>query len=95
MSGVIHQLETLVELPDAAPAPAPTEDPEIAFLKRIADTLVSRLHELEAHQAAHEVGMDRAAVARLYNTQPPRLATELQDRLITVTGRVHLAGVSA
>lgn len=92
--GVIRQLETLVELPDAAPAPAPTEDPEIAFLKRIADTPGGRLHKLEAHQAAREVGLDRAAVARLYNTQPPLLAPELQDRVITEAGRARIAGAS-
>jgi oxepin-CoA hydrolase/3-oxo-5,6-dehydrosuberyl-CoA semialdehyde dehydrogenase len=37
----------------------------------------------------------RTAVAQLYNTQPPLLATELQDRLITEAGRARIAGASA
>ena len=71
--------------------PAHTADPESAFLRRIADAPGGRLHKLEAHQAAREVGLDRSAVARLYNTDPPLLATERQDRLITDAGRARLA----
>ena len=37
----------------------------------------------------------RTAVAQLFNTQPPLLATELQDRLITEAGRARIAGASA
>jgi len=93
--GVIQQLEALVELPDAPAAAAVTGDPETAFLKRIADAPGGRLHKLEAHQAAREVGLERAALAKLYNTDPPLLATELQDRVITDVGRARIEGTSA
>jgi len=65
-------------------------DPETAFLQRIADAPGGRLHRLEAHQAAREVGLDRTAVARLYNTDPPLLATERHERVITDAGRARL-----
>ena len=66
--------------------PAHAADPESAFLQRIADAPDGRLHKLEADQAAREVDLDRSALARLYNTDPPLLATERQDRLITDAG---------
>ena len=93
--GVIQQLEALVELPDP---PATTEsgvDPEVAFLQRIADAPGGRMHKLEAHQAAREVGLERAAVARLYTADPPLVTTELQDRVITDEGRARLAAMTA
>lgn len=93
--GVIAQLEVLVDLSDAPAAPAISDDPETAFLKRIADAPGGRLHKLEAHQAAREVGLERAAVARLYTIDPPLLTTELQDRVITDAGRARIAGGSS
>ena len=93
--GVIQQLEALVDLAEAPAVPAIGDDPEIAFLKRIADAPGGRLHKLEAHQAAREVGLERAAVARLYTIDPPLLTTELQDRVITDAGRARIAGISA
>jgi hypothetical protein len=92
--GVIQQLEALVDLSDAPATPAISDDPETAFLKRIADAPGGRLHKLEAHQAAREVGLERAAVAKLYNSDPPLLATELHDRVITAAGRARIAGIS-
>jgi Family of unknown function (DUF6158) len=93
VGGVIRQLEALVAQADPAPAPAaPAQDPENAFLQRIAGAPGGRLHKLEAHQAAREVGLDRAALARLYTAQPPLLITELHDRVITDAGRDRLAG---
>jgi len=92
--GVIQQLEALVDRPDASAAPAIRDDPETAFLKRIAEAHGGRVHKLEAHQAAREVGLERAAVAKLYNADPPLLATELQDRVITDAGRARIAGSS-
>ena len=37
------------------------------------------------------VGLERAALARLYNGEPQLLATEKQDRVITDAGRARLA----
>ena len=95
IQSVIAQLEVLVDLSDAPAAPAISDDPETAFLKRIADAPGGRLHKLEAHQAAREVGLERAAVARLYTIDPPLLTTELQDRVITDAGRARIAGGSS
>lgn len=91
---VIRQLEALVELPDPPARTGPAVDPEIAFLQRIADAPDGRLHKLEAHQAAREAGLDRAAVAKLYTADPPLITTERQDRVITDAGRARLRGVA-
>lgn len=67
---------------------APTvEDSSAALLRRLADSPDGRMHRLEVHQAAREVGLERAALARLYTAEPPLLTTELQDRVITDAGR--------
>ena len=48
------------------------------------------MNKLEVHQLAREVGLERAALARLYNADPPLLVTEKQDRVITDAGREAL-----
>ena len=45
------------------------------------------MHKLEVHQAAREVGLERAALARLYTADPALLVTEKQDRVLTDAGR--------
>lgn len=89
------QSETVVKLPDAAPVLAPTENSELAFLKWIAGAPVSRLNKLEGHYTASDVGLDREAVARPSNTQPPLLATDLRNRAFTESDRARTAGASA
>jgi hypothetical protein len=71
--------------------PEPAADPVAALLQRVADSPGGRLHKLEVHQAAREVGLDRAALARLYTGDPKLLATEQQDRVITDAGRERLS----
>jgi hypothetical protein len=93
--GVIQQLEALVELPDPPSRNGAGDDPETAFLRRIADAPGGRLHKLEAHQAAREVGLDRATLAKLYTAEPPLVDTEKQDRVITEAGRARLNQVTA
>ena len=61
-----------------------------AGLQRVADAPGGRLHRLEAHEAAREVGLDRTAFAKPYNTDPPLLATERHERVITDAGRARL-----
>lgn len=78
---------------DAGPAPV-ADDPSIALLRRLAGSPDGRMHKLEVHQAAREVGLDRAALARLYTAEPPLLTTEQQDRVITDAGREWLASAS-
>jgi hypothetical protein len=78
--------------PHAEAQPAPAEDPVGALLRRVADAPGGRLHKLEVHQAAREVGLDRATLARLYTAEPKLLTTDKQDRVITQAGRDRLAG---
>ncbi|WP_211265550.1 DUF6158 family protein [Actinacidiphila oryziradicis] len=91
LRGVVRQLESLVELPDNTPAQPVGSGLRAAFLQRIADAPGGRMHKLEAHQAAREVGLDRAAVATLYNEEPALLAADLQYRVVTDVGRAWLA----
>ena len=68
------------------------DDPVLALLQRVADAPGGRMHKLEVHQVARLVGLERAALARLYKAEPQLLATEKQDRVITEAGRARLAG---
>lgn len=88
LRGVVAQLEALLDrepLDDQSSSPAPA-DPVVALLSRIANTPDGRMHKLEVHQAAREVGLERAALATLYTADPPLLVTEQQDRVITEAG---------
>lgn len=89
--GVIRQLEALVERPDPQPQSpvAPESEPAVRFLQRIADA-GGRMHKLEAHQMAREVGLERSRVADLYRAEPPLLTTEGADRVLTDAGRARL-----
>jgi hypothetical protein len=79
----------------AEPAdPTPVADPEAALLAKVAATADGRMHKLEVHQAAREVGLERAALARLYTADPPLLLTEKQDRVITPEGRARAEAAS-
>lgn len=91
LRGILVQLEALVEPPpvehdDAAAA----ADPVAGLLRRVAEAPGGRLNRLEVHQLAREVGLERAALARLYSGDPPLLATDRQDRVITDAGRARL-----
>jgi hypothetical protein len=49
------------------------------------------MHELEAHQVARELGRHPVGVARLYEQDPPQLATAGAHRAITDISRQWLA----
>jgi hypothetical protein len=66
-------------------APAQCVDPARALLIRIREQ-GGRMHKLEAHQAAREVGLERSGLAALYKADPPLLATEGEYRVITEAG---------
>ncbi len=93
LRGIVTQLEALLEPrpvdPGAREAGAPG-DPAAALLRRVAEQPDGRMNKLEVHQLAREVGLERAALARLYNADPPLLVTEKQDRVITDAGRATL-----
>jgi hypothetical protein len=91
---VVQQLAALVELPDPPMASPVSGDPATVFLTQIAAAPDGRLHKLEAHQVAREVGLERAALARLYNTDSPMLVTEQEYRVITEAGRARVVGTS-
>jgi hypothetical protein len=85
----------LAELAEAQAASAGTPvapvAAEVRLLARFADAPDGRMHKLEAHQAARELGLHPADVARLYKKDPPLLATAGAHRFITDAGRQWLA----
>ncbi len=91
------QMEALlVELAEAQSEAAGTAGvapvmAEVRLLTRFAEAAGGRMHKLEAHQAARELGLHAADVARLYKQDPSLLATAGADRLLTAAGREWLA----
>jgi hypothetical protein len=85
----------LAELAEAQAAAgggeAAPEAAEVRLLARFAEVPDGRMHKLEAHQAARELGMHAADVARLYKQEPPLLATAGAYRFLTDAGREWLA----
>lgn len=82
--------------PEAAPAgpasiAAADSERVLALLRRYAQATDGRLHKLEAHQAAREIGLAPAAVAALFKAQPALLVTAGEHREITSAGRARLA----
>lgn len=91
LHGIILQLEALLEPPaHDDPAAHAASDPVRALLREVAATEGGRMNKLELHQLAREVGLERKGLARLYNADPPLLATEKQDRVITDAGRAQI-----
>jgi len=60
------------------------------FLERFAAKTDGRMHKLEAHQAARELGLRPERVAALHRQDPPLLTTEGDDRVLTDAGRAWL-----
>jgi Family of unknown function (DUF6158) len=73
--------------PESAQRPDQVED---ELLRRYAAAPGGRMHKLEAHQAAREVGLPPAAVAALFKADPPLLVTAGEFRQITDAGRARL-----
>jgi hypothetical protein len=97
LRGVVAQLTALLEQAPAAGGGSPVasgEDPVVALLRQVAESPDGRMHKLEVHQAAREVGLERAALARLYTAEPKLLVTEQQDRRITEAGLAFLSRAS-
>ncbi len=90
LNGVVRQLEALLSSPvpeTGAGVAAPTGgDRRADLLRRFAAAPGGRLHKLEAHQAAREVGLTAAELAGLYKTDPPLLMAEGEMRLVTEAG---------
>ena len=77
------------------PPVAAGESPERALLARFAEAPGGRLHKLEAHQVARQLAPDSHLVARLYRQDPPLLAVDGDDRVLTDAGRALLAAQAA
>jgi hypothetical protein len=91
LRGFTDEIEHLLG-EDEAQAPVATEPgaAERELLARFAATEGGRLHKLEAHQLARELGVSPTATAVLYRHHPPLLATAGADRFITSAGRAWL-----
>ncbi len=76
----------------AAKAASTAAHLEVELLRRYAATPDGRMHKLEAHQAAREIGIAPAAVATLFKAQPPQLVTAGEYRQLTDVGRARVAG---
>jgi hypothetical protein len=94
LRGILVQLTALIQEPPRRYGTVIAEpaDPVLALLARVAAEPDGRMHKLEVHQAAREVGLERSALARLYTAVPPLLVTEREERVITQAGRDRLAG---
>jgi hypothetical protein len=91
LRGILTQLEGLIYNPTPpSDHPSAESDPMMALLRHVAEAEGGRLNKLEVHQLAREVGLDRVTLARMYNAEPPLLATDKQDRVITDAGRASL-----
>ena len=66
-------------------------DAVVRLLRRYAEAPDGRMHKLEAHQVAREIGLAPAAVAGLYKADPPLLVTAGEYRQITPAGRARLS----
>ena len=87
----VESLLARVPKPEDAPAEVPVSaDRAAELLRRYAATPDGRLHKLEAHQAAREIGIPPAAVAALYKADPPLLVTAGEYRQITPAGRARI-----
>ncbi|MGQ0630324.1 MAG: DUF6158 family protein [Sporichthyaceae bacterium] len=73
--------------PDSMPADPSARIDDL--LRRYADA-GGRLHKLEAHQAAREIGVPPAAVASLFKGPAPWLETDGEYRALTAAGRARV-----
>jgi hypothetical protein len=98
LRGIMNQIDALLSGPITVPdRTGPNGDPVSArteLLRRFAAADGGRLHKLEAHQLAREVGLPPTEVATLYKADPAILRAEGDYRVLTPEGRrsVELAG---
>lgn len=95
LNGVIvqMQMQALVsgQSADADGGSGQAGDPVTALLARVVEAADGRVHKLELHQLARELGVDRETLASLYTGRPPLLVADLGDRVITTEGRERAA----
>lgn len=94
LRGVMNQIDALLSGPISVPDTGRTKGDAAStvteLLRRFADAEDGRLHKLEAHQLAREVGLPPVELAELYRADPPLLRAEGDDRVLTAEGRRRL-----
>ncbi|MGH3500049.1 MAG: DUF6158 family protein [Nocardioidaceae bacterium] len=86
----VDQMNVLLADDTAEQPPAEPDERATQLLRAFAQAQDGKMHRLEAHQRARELGMTQAHVAALYKHEPPLLGTAGQDRVITDAGRSRL-----
>jgi hypothetical protein len=92
MDGLLAELAAAEQQPQDQDPGQPVVVAEARFPARFASSPVGRMHKLEAHQAARELGLHPADVTRLYKQDPPLPATAGAHRFLTDVGRAWLTG---
>jgi hypothetical protein len=94
LRGVMNQIDALLSGPITVPDPNGTNRDRTSasteLLRRFAAAADDRLHKLEAHQLAREVGLAPVEVAKLYKAELPLLRAEGDYRVLTEEGRRRL-----
>lgn len=90
MEGLLEELAEAQAAAGGTPGSVPVAA-EVRLLAAFDAMPEGRMHKLEAHQAARELGLHASHVARLYKQDPPLLAPAGPDRLLTDAGRDWLA----
>ena len=94
MDGLLVELAAAIAAADPDGAGAAPGGAALRLLERFAAAPGGRLHKLEAHQAARELGLRPVDLAKLYKQEPPLLVTDLSDRVLTEEGRRRLVARS-
>jgi hypothetical protein len=92
LRGLATQIASLLaDTPQAAAAPPEAASPEQVrrLLRRVADA-GGRMHKLELHQVAREIGLRPASLAALYRGPDAVLTTERDERVLTDAGHAVL-----
>jgi hypothetical protein len=86
-----RQLDALLADSPEVTDPAIADPPAVRqLLTRVAQA-GGRMHKLEIHQVARELGMSNLALASLYRGDPSLLAADRDERVLTEAGRAASA----
>jgi hypothetical protein len=90
LRGLGTQIEALLAGSPEPPPPADASPEQVRRLLGRVATAGGRMHRLEVHQVAREVGLSPASLAALYRGADPLLTTERGERVLTDAGRSTL-----